>query len=279
MSSASDETELAGDDVSRALANAATGPEVATALIGCLYYRDDPLDLAEIIEPDRETGGFVMMRGPKRARLPLPWLANGYIIERRVPPRLPALVAAARPAHLTAADTARRQLSALGIRHPGLTNEDAVELAAAVADAGRRRDMRGKAAAILQRCNMHRQYIQLAQGWLAAAPLGEALVDVVIQLARSNRMSNQLDEALSQTNIVVSRGASERLTEDQRAILFTQRAAILLDLYERDEEGSRYHEAKACADRAWALRQSEQCSNVYGRLHHIPEPKPEGMRR
>ena len=129
-------------------------------------------------------------------------------------------------------------------------------------------ELRREIADRLDRYDLHRAYIEVANGWMrSAVMLNKPLPwDALIQMVSAYRALREYRSALTCTDVAVERGSGERVPPGQLAILCTQRAAICLDLYERSRSPDQLKEARACASRSWAIEPSEACSNVYERL-------------
>ncbi len=67
----------------------------------------------------------------------------------------------------------------------------------------------------------------------------------------------------------MERPAYVSLSPGQRAVLATERAAILLDLWEARRDPNLLIEARRYAGMAWAGSQSEEASMVYKRLEKL----------
>jgi hypothetical protein len=266
------EREFEGEAVALALQNSATAAAVAEALIGCAWYRDDPDDLARITAADSPTGPFQLQaaRGPRA--LTLAELARGYIVDTRDSSPLAPLLEAAMPAHIKAADEARRMLAKRGISHPKLTHDDAVKLADLLSAEEEHFippwELRREIADRFDRYDLHRPYIELAKGWIRVADtLNKPWPwDALIQMVSAYRALRDYENALTCTEVAIERGSGERIPPGQLSILCNQRAATCLDLYERSRNVELLKDGRACANRSWAIEPSEACSNVYERL-------------
>lgn len=269
------EVELEGAEVARALENASTSDAVADALVGCCFYLEDPDALAEITGVERP-GPIFTLKGPSGPkRLTVAQIARGYIVEQRDELRLPSLVHAAKPPHVIAGEEARRRLAKAGIREAKLSADDALELDLLLPDGANGPvpswNARLRISGILHRYELYRDYIRLASSWPGALPgTGEPLLgDVLIQLAFSYRAIGDEAGAMRLTDAVVRPETAAMLNRSDQAVLFTQRAALHLDLFDRDRDPMRLKSAKKCADAAWQRQQSEACSLVYKRLKKI----------
>lgn len=266
------EIEFEGEKVAFAVANTKTAHDVAAALIGCTYYLDDP-DVIWEISGVEWPGPVFATQGPVRQQpLTVPRFARGYIVEIRKESRLAPLIARATPPHIAAAEDARRLLAKAGIHHPTISNDDALQLADALAsDDGQSTPamkIRTLIATLLRRYELDRPYIGIAARWLEESrSRGEhPPIDVTIQLISAYRKLRDYAAALQCTDVVVAPDAADRISSTQRAILFTQRAAIHLDFYDYGRDEARLKSARKCASTAWAIEPSDQCSAVYGRL-------------
>ena len=104
---------------------------------------------------------------------------------------------------------------------------------------------------------------------LSLAKKGSVSGDVLIKLAYCFRHSGQLDKALDASEVVTRHDRKVSLTHGQKAVLATERAAALLDLYNIRRDQSLLAQARRCAGIAWAIAQSNETSLVYQRLKSL----------
>ena len=111
----------------------------------------------------------------------------------------------------------------------------------------------------------------IAESWLqlALASQDRPSVDIHIKLAYFLRHSGQLEKALDVTDVVHLTNRSVRISPAQRAILATNRAATLVDLYELRGDSELLKQARACLGIAWAIEKPEEASRVYQRLDRL----------
>lgn len=109
--------------------------------------------------------------------------------------------------------------------------------------------------------------IKLTSAWLDAGA-GQVLPDILISLVAHLRYAGRSREALERTEILRQPGL--RMSDSQRAILLTERAALLADRYEQTRDHGFLQEARKCAARSWAISPSEYCSRVYQRIEVVP---------
>jgi hypothetical protein len=113
-----------------------------------------------------------------------------------------------------------------------------------------------------------RPIMKLANAWLEAG-MGEFLPDVLISLVAHLRHAGRTQEALDRTDVLLQRGL--RMTDMERMILFTERAAICADRYEQTGDREHLREARRCANTSWANGPSDHCSMVYRRIEMLEQ--------
>lgn len=265
------ENEFEGQQVALALINAGTCEAVAAALVGCDFYLDDPDELQTILGARAMPGGVALVIDG-RAPIPPDRLARGYILDTRDPSPLAPLLDAATPHHIKAADEARTALVKRGIHHPRVTHDDAVKLNDLLVAEEQHLmppwELRREIADVFNRYDLHRAYIKLANGWIRAADKLKKPWpwDALIQMVRAHNELHEHESALTWTEVAVERGSGKRIPPGQLAILFNQRAATYLHLYQRSRNADQLTDARACANRSWAIKPSDECFKVYERL-------------
>lgn len=83
----------------------------------------------------------------------------------------------------------------------------------------------------------------------------------------SLRELSDYQNALAGTEILRDKGHG--LTSKVQSILYTQRAALWLDLFEVQQDPELLARARECAKRSWAIAQSSECHNLYQRLRRL----------
>lgn len=259
-----DEDEFDGDLIADRLSR--PGAEtIADALIGCRTYRADPEATEDIVscDPARQrllvsgrTGGMreVALRG-------------AYIL--RGDGRLREALAAFTTDADRRAEADARLVASWGFAGR-LARKEADVLAAAmraiVADQLQSRPMRQQVAGLARKYGSPRHVLRFTERWRRLA--GNAVpADVLIEHVACLREIGRIDDALTATEVL--RRRDHGLEPHALAVLFTQRAALWLDLFDVRGDPSLLKRARESAGRSWAIAPSEQCSAVYGRLGKI----------
>lgn len=255
-----DDTDFDGEDLARRLRRQG-GAELAQALVGCAFYRDDPDAAATITACDPATGRITVRQagGATQAFA----LATGYVLPD---PRLAAVVGALVTPVEQAETALRQRIAAFGIR-ARIESDDLPALARVLDSATTHtlpyRDDRLAGLALMAKYGSAHDMARLTSAWLDAAgdaPPGEVLIENVAAL----RACGSLREALARTDVL--RHQANGLDRNETSVLFTQRAAVLLDLHETRLDPDLLARARECASRSWAIAPSEECSMVYRRL-------------
>lgn len=218
------EQEFDGEHLAR-LVRRSGGGAVRAALIGCGFYRTDPEAVDTIVSCD--AAAMLVVRGAagreRRAAL-----GGGYVLCRD------GRLIAAMEAATSEADRARlrdeRTVAAFGISAK-VEEEDAPVLAAAIEGAlrgDRPPAARAQAIALARKYGTSRVTLKFVDAWITALgspPPG----DLVIERVSALRELGEVDQALAAAELVLR--PSNRLSRSEQAVLFTQRAALWLDLY------------------------------------------------
>ena len=118
---------------------------------------------------------------------------------------------------------------------------------------------------IIERYKIFTGGIRLLRLWVDMAVSSKtSSQDIIIKLAAFLRYNGQLSAALETTDCLEKNAT--RFSRPQQSILWTQRAAILLDLYEANRDPRHLESADLCARKSWAIKPSEECSMVFNRL-------------
>lgn len=92
---------------------------------------------------------------------------------------------------------------------------------------------------------------------------------ILIKLAYCLRHTGHLEDALRVSEAVVKPHSRVSLSRGQKAVLATERAATLLDLFEIRSDSGLLCEARRCAGIAWAISKSDETRLVYHRLKKL----------
>ena len=259
------EDEL-GEHVARAL-RSALAAEVRSALIGCHFYLDDPDDLEPVTDAPADAAILITLRNGKTRRLPYGALEQGYIVPNG--PGLRAALQAARTPREEQLDRAAAILASARVNPAALAADDRLALAEAFEDAraGVLPDaaLRQQRYTLLRRYDLYRQGAGILEGWRAMLPSDSSdEATVIIELAACYRHSGEIRQAFETTELLA--GRARTLPPGTRAVFASERAAILLDLFERNHDPARLVEARRWAGIAWSIEQSDYVSMVYKRL-------------
>jgi hypothetical protein len=264
--------EQSGEAVARALRSAQAAP-VRQALVGCQFYCDDPDLSHEIIAAPAEDPVIVIRQADGDRRLAYAALAQGYVIDPQG--GLGPAVTASRSPRDEALDHAERVIGRYGVKPTTIGREHWIALADIFqADAGvlPQYDTRQERYRLLKRYDLARQGAEILERWRSLLPAEDTdgATQIAIGLAWCHRHAGQAQAALAVTDILVAQGG--RLKPSAVAVLACERAAILLDLYERDGNSQRLTEARQWVDRSYAFNQNDHARQVYNRLRSLTAP-------
>lgn len=262
--------EQPGEAVMRALRSPEAGG-VRHALIGCRFYRDDPDTALEIVAAPAGEPVIVLRQGNGDRRLPYGALAQGYVLDARGD--LGSAIAVTRSPRDDALDRAERVIGGHGVKPGTIGREHWLELAAIFeADAAGilpPYDIRDERYRLLRRYDLARHGADVLQRWRSLLPVDDidGATQIAIGLAWCHRHAGQTQAALAATDILTTHRA--RLKPSGAAVLACERAAILLDLYERDGDHRRLAKARRWVDQSYAYNQNDHAGQVYNRLRSL----------
>jgi hypothetical protein len=258
-----EEDEIAGEEILPIL-RGPRGAEVAEALVGCGFYRDDPDQTWPISDCDANSGRITVSL-PSGATKPFALVA-GYVL---VTPALRGALDAGITPELREARAKQTELAAFGFIAK-IEDGDLEALCAAVRSAkvGRVPPPRERRHLmhLTEKYGQARTVIKLLNAWVDAAD-GACLPDVLIVLVSHLRHSGRTVEGLAHTEILAVRGVD--LTDSERQVLLHQRAGLLADRYEQTGDRHLLGKARQCANRSWASGPTGHCSAVYQRLERL----------
>jgi len=243
-------------------------------LIGCsLYFENDEDTLLTISNVDLGARHFLCRYEGKERRVPFR-SSRFWVIDERETLPLKVVEESLRSSTEVEAARARRQLANYLLLSPNMADDHAIELAAVIMEQGLPdRARRYGCFNLFKLYGLERQALPVVLTWVKTAlASGRADYDGPIQLAYLYRHSGQLAEAINWADLRCL--APLQPTEHQKAILLTERAAILLDLHEQASPTERHagkllDEADRCARRGWAIEPSEELSAVFKRMKRI----------
>jgi hypothetical protein len=236
---------------------------IAAALAGCRFYRDDP-DQAEMIA-SCERNGRLFLRGAGGRQRGVP-LAAGFVL---LAPGVRQVLDDALGPDLRREQQQRAFLSAFGLT-ARVEQQDLAPLCAGIEQARGggmpERDERIAIIAMVRKYGAGRQVEMLCKLWLGNEPSSPP-GDVLIALVDALRHTGKVREALAGTDILLA--PKTGITRSEAGVLFCQRAALWLDLYEHARDPELLSRARQSAARSWAIAPSEPCSSVYRRLEKL----------
>ena len=260
-----DEEDIPGEDLTFAIWGP-NGAPVAEALIGCSFYRDDPDDLATITQCDRGSGRLSLQSPVGSIRVA--GLASGYVL--LTPALRAALEASTTPAQ-RAEKKARASIAAYGFTG-AIEQQDIDPLLSAIHNAQQGVvppiDERRQALRLAEKYGAERVVAKLATAWVDVDP-ARVLPDVLITLLPALRHSGRSSEALARSEVL--RAPELRLLPADLRVLFTQRAALLCDGYERTGARELLIDARIAANRSRANGDSEHLIRVYQRIKKLEQ--------
>lgn len=258
-----DEEDIPGEDLGPIL-RGTNGAHVAQALIGCSFYRDDPDDLATIIQCDRGSGRLSVKLANGSTRVA--GLSSGYVL---LTPTLRAVLHAAITPDQRAEKKARASIAAYGFVSP-IEQQDIAPLLNAISSAQEGVvppvEERRNALRLAEKYGAGRVVSKLAAAWVDADN-SVLLPDVLIALLPALRHSGRSSEALARSEVLRAPGL--RLSPSETRVLFTERAALLADEYERTGAHELLVDARKAANRSRANGDSEHLIHVYQRIKKL----------
>lgn len=263
MSGLDDDEEIAGEELALIL-RGPSGQVIADALVGCGFYRDDPNQPAQIVRCEAGSGRLSVQLASGQVRSQP--IATGYVL---VNPALRAALDQAITPGQREDQKLRAEVAAFGfvVR---VESQDLQALAAGIRSAREGRipsaEERRLIMLLAEKYGEPRTVARLTSGWIDADDAG-FLPDVLIVLVSALRHSGRTPEALARTDVLAKPGRP--MSESERRILFTERAAVLADRYEQTSDPSFLQEARKSANRSWAIGPSDHCSMVYQRLKSL----------
>jgi tetratricopeptide (TPR) repeat protein len=266
---ADDYRDETGEEILRALRSPAAGA-IREALAGCRFYRDDPEDLVDIVAVPAGERALITRRDGLEQRLPYALFEQGYVIPNS--PSLRAALAAARSPEDERLERAATVLARHRIKASAFSTDDRLTLAEALdaTEANLLPDMgrRLRSYQLLRDGGFHRQAIPLLQRWSdMLSPESLETFTTVIELAACYRHSGQIERALDTTTRLAARATT--MPSSTRAVFACEHAAILMDMFEQDQDGRRLAEARQWAGVAWRLDPSDYVSQLYQRLKSL----------
>ncbi|WP_374293806.1 hypothetical protein [Sphingomonas sp.] len=261
-----EEDEFEGDAIADLLVRPGAAAILA-ALPGCSVYRDDP-DAAVIIRSC--DGQALQIHVEDRAGH-----VRAYPLRGRYVVSTDGRLRAAIESNVTEDDRAR-ELAVRRIATFGMAGRieagDIADLAQAIE--GIERGVlpgladRRRTTALARKYGSPRIVLRFTDHWRRLA--GSSIpADILIEHVACLRELGEIENALAGTEIL--RRNDHDLAPSAQGVLFTQRAALWLDLYELRRDSTHLDQAQQAADRSWAIGPSRECRGVYGRLRKLRE--------
>lgn len=261
-----DEDEFEGDTIVDLLARPGAAAILA-ALPGCSAYRDDP-DAAMVIrscDPHALQIHVEDRAGHVRAYP----LRGRYVVS--TDGRLRAAIAANVTDGDRARDAAVRRIATFGMAGR-IEAGDVADLAGAIDSIERgvlpKLADRRRTTALARKYGSPRIVLRFTDHWRRLAG-GSVPADILIEHVACLRELGEIENALAGTEILQRR--DHDLSPSAQGVLFTQRAALWLDLYELRRDPAHLDLAQQAADRSWAIGPSRECRGVHGRLRKLRE--------
>lgn len=239
---------------------------LASALIGCEFYKDDPEALFRITQCDPSSGVLTVTDSGRPRKMSL---SSGYVtcsgnlldiaIKKALRPRDRLVI----QARTTAATYGLQRFISeddLLLFHELVTRQTAGEMP--------RESERRTILEIMQRhARSERQVLKVTSSWLESCE-GHVPADVLIAHATLLRALGDLEAVVVQTNCLTARHSYSR---SQEATLLTIRAASMADLFERHQLQVYLDRAFAGAKRAWGFTGggNEHLKALFGRLRSL----------
>lgn len=242
-------------------------------------YVDNGIDihLFEIVDIDSSWAVLGKFCGKTR-RIPSGLLRSSIVIEKRRGWPLFESINSLKTDGERRIDAAKQELRALGFPVAKLVNaSDAFVALAMMKDFQSARlptpEQQADRYDVIRRSSLHSLGAKIIRQWHVSSLKLTSTMDgsVVIKLVYCLRHSGQLDQALETVDDALNRNARISLFQMQKAILATERAAVLLDLYEIRREPELLVEARRSAGMSFAISQSDEVRAVYQRLRKLED--------
>jgi hypothetical protein len=247
-------------------------PRAREVLIG--LHIDDGTDvhLRKIVDIDPSWVIIASLDGQQK-RIPPGLMHQSIVIETRMGWPLRQAINGLKTDGEKSIDFAKQELKALGFPVAKLTNaSDAIEALEMMRDFNSARlptpDQQAERYDIIRRSNLHGLGAKICRQWFAAKWQSAPRTDgsILIKLVYCLRHSGELAEALKTVEFALGRNERLSLSQMQKAILSTERAAVLLDLYEIQRDPGMLKDARKSAAMSFAISQSDEVRAVYQRL-------------
>lgn len=250
-------------------------PRAKEVLVGLQIDDGTDVHLREIVDIDSSWVIIASLDG-KLKRIPPGLLHGSTVIEPRPGWPLQEAINGLKTDGERSVDSAKEELKSLGFPVTKLTNaSDAIVALEMMRDFNSARlptpEQQVERYDIIRRSNLHGLGAKICRQWFAAKWQSAQTTDgsILIKLAFCLRHSGELREALEVVDFALSKNKKISLSQMQKAILSTERAAVLLDLYEIQHEQDLLKEARKSAGMSFAISQSEEVRAVYQRMKKL----------
>lgn len=247
----------------------------AEILIGCGLDNGVDEELLVIEELDVD---FVLQcrLGLTKKRIPPTLLQQSIVVDNKAGHPLKAAIEQTTPEYERILIDAKRKLQNAGIPAEKLTRSADLFSLIEVLEAHEHKrlptpELQEELYDLIKRANLLQLGAKIIEGWrnLELNSNGYVDGDILIRLAYCWRHSGQIGRALEASKPVVEYDKTVRITPAQKAVLATERAAALMDLFEIRRDQQLLSAARRCAGIAWAISQSQETSLVYERLKSL----------
>ncbi|KPF64275.1 hypothetical protein [Porphyrobacter sp. AAP60] len=255
--------EISGEAVASWLSEE-IGAELADALVGCRFYRQDPEDPVTILHCDRDSHLLTVRDTSGRRRN---FALNGGFVY--FDPRLAPVFQKKQNLRAESERQRREIIAAFGFAGE-INSWDLDTLIDAIASTKdedpphleRRRNL----VSVISRYDRAEALAKIMGNWADAA-YPKILVDVLINLVPALRKAGLHKEAIFRTDFLHDR--SYDLSVEERKILLTTRAAACLDQFEENHDQTALDKAAWCINECEGMTPSEHLSNVQRRLNRL----------
>jgi hypothetical protein len=111
-----------------------------------------------------------------------------------------------------------------------------------------------------KKSGLHHDAARVFDRWLSIVKKSSPRLvgDLLIKLAYFRRAAGDLNGALAATDVLQSKPLGFKLKKSEKGVLATQRAAILLDIFDATRDDAHREEARRFAKMAWAIKRSPE---------------------
>lgn len=227
------------------------------------------------IEP---TWTLIAVLGVRTKRIPPGLLPKALVIETRPGAPLKEAIDGIKTDWQRSVEAAQSELSSLSFPVTKLVNaSDAIEALDMMRDFHAARaptnEQENVRYALLRNSNLHQLGAKIVRQWFEMKWKSTPKIDgsLLIKLVFFLRHSGDFDAALKAADFGLSYNNRVFISQSQRAIISTERSAILMDLFEVRRSPDLLKEARKSAGMSFAITQSEEVRAVYQRLKKLED--------